>query len=175
MSWFYTLANGPCLLSSNGSELIGIKNYYRSIYIRYHLHATRTRTSYYRAYVLRFLYEWRWSMAETNIYSIEGELRWWFSACMPLWTERIDAQYTYHKWKLGVIFFQLPAHNNQPLDYPTQSAWGYMLKLYNEWEIWQGALLQCGRADHTSHNNQPYSNAIREVRWDERSLMDNWD
>ena len=38
-----------------------------------------------------------------------------------------------------VIFFQLPAHNNQPLDYPTQSAWGYMLKqtyiLYNEWEI----------------------------------------
>ena len=110
-------------------------------------------------------------MAETNIYSIEGELRWWFSACMPLWTERIDAQYTYHKWKLGVIFFQLPAHNNQPLDYPTQSEWGDICLNY----IMSGRYDKvhfCNVAEqitlHTTINLTP----TLSVRWDE--MRDRW-
>ena len=72
MSVVHALVIAPCLLPSNGSELIGIK---KCKNIMYHLQeplATTELTCY-------VLYEW--SMAETNIYSIEWELRWWFSAC----------------------------------------------------------------------------------------------
>ena len=100
--------------------------------------------------------------------------------CMPLWTKRIVVRCTmhYHRWNMLAS-----AHNNQPLDYPTQSAWWYIclnkhIYYIMSWEICQFALLQCGSMNQgmhisqmkiewyfsTSHNNQPYSNVICEMR-----------
>jgi len=112
-----------------------------------------------------------------QIYSIEWELRWWFSACH---CERNVSLYD----ALSQNDILLPsAHNNQPLDYPRQSAWWYMLKqtyiLYNELgdmssctsAMWQYEPRYMHRSQmkiewyfSTSHNNQPYSNVICEMR-----------
>jgi len=66
------------------------------------------------------------------------------------------------------------------LPYPTQSAWGYMLKqtyiLYNEWEIWQGALLQCGSRSQMKmgdiFNFTQQSTLLQRYPWGE--IRDRW-
>ena len=82
------------------------------------------------------------------------------------------------------------AHNNQPLEYPTQSAWWYMLKqtyiLYNE----LGDMSSCTSAmwqyepRYAQITNENWviffnftqqSTLLQRYLWDERSLMDAWD
>ena len=115
-----------------------------------------------------------------QIYIIEWELRWWFSACH---CERnvslYDARCTITK---SLIFFYLL--------HTTINRWNTLRNLHDDiclnkhiyyimsWEICQVALLQCGSMNQgmhrsqmkiewyfsTSHNNQPYSNVICEMR-----------
>ena len=119
-----------------------------------------------------------------QIYSIEWELRWWFSACH---CERNVSLYD----ALSQNDILLPsAHNNQPLDYPRQSAWWYMLKqtyiLYNE----LGDMSSCTSAmwqyepRYAQITNENWviffnftqqSTLLQRYLWDERSLMDAWD
>ena len=166
MSWFYTLANGPCLLSSNGSELIGIKNYYRSI-----LCTTYTHThELYRAYVLRFLYEWRWSMAETNI-ALSGN--WDGGSLHACHIVNRTYRCTIHISQMKIVL------------HTTINHWTTLRNLHGDiclnrhiYYIMSGRYDKvhfCNvAADHkwkwvifsTSHNNQPYSNVIRKVRWE---------
>ena len=178
MSVVHALVIAPCLLPSNGSELIGIK---KCKNIMYHLQeplATTELTCY-------VLYEW--SMAETNIYHWVGTEM--MVLCMPLWTKRIVVRCTMHYHKKFDIL--LPsAHNNQPLEYPTQSAWWYMLKqtyiLYNE----LGDMSSCTSAmwqyepRYAQITNENWviffnftqqSTLLQRYLWDERSLMDAWD
>ena len=97
-----------------------------------------TYTSHYRAYISSVWMKYAGGNKYIQ-YWVETEM---LVLCMPLWTERIDASIPHHKCENWVIFSQRPpAHNNQPLEYNTQSAWWYMLKqtsiLNNEWEIWR--------------------------------------
>ena len=97
----------------------------------------------------------------------------------------------HHKCENWVIFSQRPAHNNQPLECHTQSAWWYMLKqtsiLNNEWEIWR-KLYFCNMAVWTKVCTDRKQWKLGDIfqlnttinltptlseRWE--ILMDNWD
>ena len=109
------------------------------------------------------------------IYSIEWELRWWFSACMPYCEPNVSMHNT-HITNVKSCTQQ----STIGLPYPTQSAWGYMLKqtyiLYNEWEIWQGALLQCGSRSQMKmgdiFNFTQQSTLLQRYPWGE--MRDRW-
>ena len=115
-------------------------------------------------------------MAETNIYHWVGTEM--MVLCMPLWTKRIVVRCTMHY------------HKKFDILHTTINRWNTLRNLHDDiclnkhiyyimsWEICQVALLQCGSMNQgmhrsqmkigwyfsTSHNNQPYSNVICEMR-----------
>jgi len=147
-----------------------------------------TYTSHYRAYISSVWMKYAGGNKYIQ-YWVETEM---LVLCMPLWTERIDASIPHHKCENWVIFSQRPpAHNNQPLEYNTQSAWWYMLKqtslLNNEWEIWR-KLYFCNMAVWTKVCTDRKQWKLGDIfqlnttinltptlseRWE--ILMDNWD
>ena len=127
------------------------------------------------------LYEW--SMAETNIYSIEWELRWWFSAChcernVSLYdarctitngfcTQQSTVGLPYAICMMIYMLKQTYILNNELGDMSscTSAMWQYeprYAQITNEnWVIF--------------FNFTQQSTLLQRYLWDERSLMDAWD